>query len=144
MLYHLTSISHPGEWEDWGYKEIEQPRLRYTLIDHQCLMDLLGIPSLEALQRSHRIWVEESLKLEGGARDGKWSESIAVGSKDFVAMVKKQLGLRAKGRKLTESTHECQLRERQFPYSAISGGENGPLSSQNQHFWEIYPSAPDG
>lgn len=143
-MVRAGAVSHPGEWEESGYKEIQQPRRRYTLIDHQCLMNLLGMPSLESLQRSHRIWVEESLSADGRARDGKWSESIAVGSKGFVAVVKKQLGLRAKGRKLTESPHECQLREKQFPYSAISGGENGLLSSQNQHFWEIYPSDPDG
>ncbi len=131
--------SHPREWEESGYHEIQQPRRRYTLIDHQCLMDLLGIASMGMLQSSHRGWVEESLGAKGSARDGKWSESIAVGSKWFVAMVKEQLGLRAKGRKITESPDECQLREMQFSYSPISGGQNGLLSSQNQHFWEAYP-----
>ncbi len=137
-------VSHPHEWNESGYREIHLPRLRYTLIDHQCLMDLLGTPSLEALQRSHRTWVEESLNVERTARDGKWSESIAVGSKGFVAMVKKQLGLKAKGRKITESPHECPLRETQFPYSAILGAENRLLSSQNQRLWEVYPSKSDG
>ncbi len=78
-------------------------------------MNLLGIPSMDMLQRSHRKWVEESLIAQGNRRDGKWSESIAVGSKRFVAMVKKQLGLRAKGRKITESPDDCQLRETQLP-----------------------------
>jgi putative transposase len=137
-------VSHPHEWDESGYKEIQQPRQRYALIDHRCLMDLLGIPSIDMLQRSHRDWVEESLRAEGSARNGKWSDSIAVGSIGFVAMVKKQLGLRAKGRKITESPEECQLRETQFPYSAVSGGENGLLSSQNQHFWEVYPFKAEG
>jgi putative transposase len=131
-------VSHPHEWDESGYKEIQQPRQRYTLIDNQCLMELLDIPSMDMLQRSHRGWVEESLRVERGARDSKWSESIAVGSKAFVAKVKKQLGLRAKGRKVTESPDECQLREKQFRYRAISGGESGLLSSHNLHLWEVY------
>jgi hypothetical protein len=59
-------------------------------------------------------------------------------------MVKKQLGMRAKGRKITESAGECQLREVHFPYSVISEGENSPLSSQNMHFWDVYPVILDG
>ena len=132
-------VSHPQEWDESGYQEIQQPRQRYTLIDHHCLMDLLGVPSMDVLQRSHREWVEEALSNETSARESKWSESIAVGSKGFVARVRNQLGFRAKGRKIIEMPQECQLREIQFPYSAISGVENGILSSQNQHFWEIYP-----
>jgi len=132
-------VSHPHDWDESGYKEIQQPRLRYGLIDHQCLMDLLEIPTMDVLRRSHRGWVEESLRIQKSARDGRWSESIALGSKAFVAMVKKQLGLRAKGRKITESGAECQLRETQFLYSAISGGENGFLGSHNLHLWEVYP-----
>ena len=49
-MVRAGAVSHPHEWDATGYKEIQQPRLRYTLIDHQCLMDLLGIPSLEALK----------------------------------------------------------------------------------------------
>jgi len=102
-------------------------------------MDLLEIPTIDVFRSSHRGWVEESLRIQKSARDGRWSESIAVGSNAFVAMVKKQLGLRAKGRKITESLAECQLRETQFLYSAISGGENGFLGSHNLHLWEVYP-----
>ncbi len=137
-------VSHPHEWNESGYREIQQPRQRYALIDHQCLMDLLAIPSMEMLQRSHRSWVEEALSMERSARDGKWSESIAVGSKGFVAMVKRQLGLRAKGRKMAESRDECQLREAQSPYSANFDGKNDLLNSQNLHFWEVYHVKSDG
>jgi hypothetical protein len=73
----------------------------------------------------------------GRPRDSKWSESIAAGSKGFVAKVKKHLGLKAKGRKMTEPPTECHLREAQYAYSAISGGENGLPSPQNLHLWEV-------
>jgi len=136
-------VSHPHEWEGSGYREIQEPRQRYSLIDHQCLMDLLNIPSMEMLQRSHKQWVEETLRVGRSARDGKWSKSIAVGSKGFVAMVKKQLGIRAKGRMITEAAGECQLRETQSPYSTIFGVQNGLLSSNNLHSWKTYPLEPD-
>jgi putative transposase len=142
-MVRAGAVDHPHEWNESGYKEIQQPRLRYALIDHWRLMDLLGIPSLSMLQESHRTWVEESLRVERSARDSKWSESIAVGDKGFVARVRKQLGMRAKGRKIKESPGECQLRETQYPYKAVSGGENSPLSSQNLHSWEVYPLKPD-
>jgi len=94
--------SHPYEWEGSGYREIQEPRQRYSLIDNQCLMDLLNIPSMEMLQRSHKEWVEETLRIGRSTRDGKWSESIAVGSKGLAAMVKKQRGIRAKGWMIAE------------------------------------------
>ena len=65
-------------------------------------MDLLNIPSMEMLQRSHKEWVEETLRIGRSTRDGKWSESIAVGSKGLAAMVKKQRGIRAKGWMIAE------------------------------------------
>jgi hypothetical protein len=44
--------------------------------------------------------VEEAHSLERRVGDSRWSESTAVGSEGLVAMVKKQLGLRGKGRVL--------------------------------------------
>jgi putative transposase len=138
-MVRAGAVSHPDEWNESGYKELQQPRLRYALIDDRCLMDLLGIPSRDVLQKAHKSWVEEALRVDRIVRDSKWSESIAVGGKGFVAMVKKQLGLRAKGRKLMESEGECQLRETESLYSAVSGEENSFLSSHSLHPWEVYP-----
>jgi hypothetical protein len=81
------AVSHPSEWKESGYREIQQLRPRYPLIDHRCLIDLLRIPSMDILQSSHRGWVEEYLRIERLSRDSRWSESIAVGYKGFVPMV---------------------------------------------------------
>ena len=35
-------------------------------------------------------------------RNSKWTQSIAVGDKSFVKQIKKQLGIRSKGRKIIE------------------------------------------
>lgn len=137
-MVRAGAVSHPSEWSESGYNEIQQPRMRYTLIDQQCLMHLLGIQSKDQLQSTHRSWVEESVRTERNGRDSRWTESIAVGSKGFVASIKKQLGLKAKGRMIMGVTaEECQLRETQVPYGVISGGENGSLDFQNLCFWEV-------
>ena len=132
-------VKHPSEWDESGYREIQEPRIRYSLIDHERLMDLLQLPSLEMLQSAHRSWVEGALATEGGERDSRWTESIAVGRKGFVEGVKEQLGLRAKGRNISQSSGEFNLRETQSYYGNISGDENRPLSIKNMHLWDIFP-----
>ena len=91
--------THPSEWESGGYTEIQTPRERCSIIDHRALMELLGMPSMDALRRSHRMWVEEALARAEQVREAKWTESVAVGSRNFVETVKAKLGIRGKGPK---------------------------------------------
>jgi len=64
--------------------------------------------------------------LEDGdcVREGKWTQSIAIGSERFVENTKQQLGIRAKGCKVVESGVAFQLRESQVAYRADFGPEN--------------------
>lgn len=110
-------VSHPSEWEFSGYAEIQAPRERYSIIDHRALMGLLGIPSLEALRCSHSLWVEQALACAEQVRESKWTESIAVGSSDFVETMKSKLRIRAKGRRVHRTAEESILRESQTPYN---------------------------
>ena len=41
---------------------------------------------------SHAAWVEEAWKKKGKTRDIRWTENIAVGSKEFVERIKEKLG----------------------------------------------------
>lgn len=85
-------VKHPSEWAFCGYNEIQAPRERYALIDYEGLRDLLGFRSMHDFAEAHREWVEESLQKVNHFRDGKWTESVAVGSKAFVAATKEKLG----------------------------------------------------
>lgn len=136
-------VKHPAVWKESGYGEIQHPGCRYRLIDQHCLMELLGISSPEVLRESHRSWVEEALRGENHGRDSKWSQSIAVGSEEFVTRVQKRLGSKAKGRKPRASADGWQLREPGAAYSRISGAENDLLRSQNLHCWKLYSSETD-
>lgn len=80
-------------------------------------MDLLGVTSVEALQRAHRTWVEEALARAEQVRESKWTESVAVGSRDFVETLKSKLGVRAKRRRFSGADDESTLREPQAAYS---------------------------
>jgi len=104
-------VAYPSEWEFGGYAEMQATRGKDPLTDNRALMELFRIDSVEALRGLRKEWVEE--KLTGGemVREGKWTESVAVGDSGFVEVLKRKLGLRAKGRKISGNEDESTLRE---------------------------------
>jgi len=81
--------------------------------------------------------VEESLARQGGKRESRWTESIAVGSKAFVEKTKARLGIKAIGREVMGADGVYDLRERDVSYNAIFAGENSALSPENAYFWNL-------
>jgi REP element-mobilizing transposase RayT len=134
-------VEHPSEWNYGGYTEIQNPRQRYSLINRQTLADLLGIRDDEQLVEYHRQWVEEILKNGSNRRDAKWSESIAVGDKEFVSDVKSKLGSKAIGRKIigTAENGDYELRETLSPYNPLFALEKCSLRHENRYFWNVFP-----
>lgn len=100
-------------------------------------MELLDLSTMEALQKSYRGWVEESLAKGFKRRQPTWTESIAVGSEGFVEHVKEALGTRAIGRDISGEDGIYQLREAEVTYGDNLRGENGDLSFQNTYSWDI-------
>ncbi len=131
-------VSHPKEWPFCGYHEIQSPRQRYSLIDYGNLMDLLRIEHMDELKKSHRSWVDGSIESHDPVREGKWTESVAVGSKTFVEKTKERLGMRAKGRNVLGSNRVYELREPRSPYNAHFTNENVVLRDGNTYYWDIY------
>ena len=64
-------VKHPSEWDCSGYREVQQPRQRYRLVDHNKLVDVLGMDSLENLRQAHGDWAESSLRDGTSARESK-------------------------------------------------------------------------
>jgi REP element-mobilizing transposase RayT len=122
-------VKHPSEWPQSGYDEIQSPRQRYTLIDHGLLTSLLGLRSPADLQKHHREYVGAYLSRIDRSRESKWSESIAVGSRDFIEKVHRELGVRAKGRRIAGSSADSRLCEPQSPYTGNLGGKKRDLRS---------------
>lgn len=87
-------VSHPAKWEWRGYKEIQNQKQRYAIINYQRLSELLGLGSVTMLQGTHSEWLEEALKVDRHERDRKWSQAVAVGSESYIENIKKELGLK--------------------------------------------------
>ncbi len=82
------------------------------------------------------VWVEGSLREVSHFRDGKWTESVAVGSEAFVTATKEKLGLKAKGREVVGRDGSYELRESPAAYKVILGHENAVLRLQNEYCWD--------
>jgi putative transposase len=97
-------------------------RSRYGLINYQELTGLLGFQSMHDFAEAYKGWNDASVKKKVRPfRDGKWAESLAVGSRAFVSETKERLGIRAKGRKLVGTGEGSGLREPPAHYKGISG-----------------------
>lgn len=114
-------IVHPEEWIFSGYCEIQQPRRKCALIAYERLAELAGFGAYDQFTAAHRNWVEAYLEDGDCVREDRWTQSIAVGSQGFVEKTKRELGIRAKGRKVVEADPGYQLREPQVCYQAAFG-----------------------
>lgn len=129
-------VEHPSNWQFGGYNEILNPKKRYAQFDHETLKDLLGFKTRENLVRDYREWVEQSLKTANCRRDGKWTESVAVGGEAFVTETRDRLGLKVKGREVIEREGCYELRETGSSYNDVLGCENVVLRPCNQVLWD--------
>src|SRR6266496_2373031 len=55
-------VNHPLKWKHGGYREIQEPRDRYTIIDLLGLTALCSFADPGDFQRAHCQWVEQSLE----------------------------------------------------------------------------------
>jgi putative transposase len=129
-------VSHPAEWEFCGYNEIENPKTRDSIIDHQGLIELLDAKGMDGFRNTYRGFVEEALDRKRNERDPRWTESIAVGSEVFVKATKERLGIKAIGREIVGADGSCELREEEASYRTVFDPENGGLRQENTFFWE--------
>ena len=130
-------VSHPLEWEFCGYNEIQNPKKRYVLINYKKLAELLHSRSIEHFKDTYNRWIEVTLRVKRHVRDNKWTQSVAVGGKEFVEMTKDRLGYRAEGRKVVKSREDYQLREQQTSYIANSRHKKALLSDDNTYLWNV-------
>jgi putative transposase len=114
-------VQHPGEWPEGGYAELQSLPQRYGVLDRTALMELLGIGDAERMKAERRLWVEDALKSGGPfERDSCWTESLAVGSVEFVKGVQGTLGIRGSNRTIQRDKVGCVLRESETNYWAAS------------------------
>jgi putative transposase len=126
-MVRAGAVTHPAQWEHGGYREIQSPRSRRRIIDLAELSRLCGHSDMAAFQAEHRDWVETALRESGARQDAIWTESLAMGSENYIARVKQALGLRASHREMVASGDGHILRESQPPYVLDSDIEKPAL-----------------
>ena len=131
-------VAHPQEWPYSGYHEIQEPRKRYGLIDHESLADLVEMKNQEALRKIHLDWIEEKLKNGNPFREDQWTESIAVGGEAFIKEIRDGLGFKALSRSIVADEEQYQLREVQQSYMAHFDLEKIRLRQKNSLQWNVY------
>jgi len=137
-MIRAGAVSHPGEWRHCGYHELTACPRRYGIIARDRLRQLLGMG--ENFQDKYIEWIQKAVAT-GSMRQGFWSESVAVGSREFVEGVRQQLGARGTGRK-TRPLKDTDLHILQDPiesYNNDFGSENARLRPENSLLWQIYP-----
>ncbi len=135
-MVRAGAVNHPSEWEFSGYSEIQNPRRKCALIAYDRLRALLDFSEYEDFAAAHRQWIDQSLKdRQNRERDSKWTESIAVGSEEFTETTKRQLGIRAKGRKVIDTQGICELREAEADYLVGFAPENSDFGVKNAYCW---------
>ncbi len=112
-------VKHPADWAFGGYHEIQGNRRRNRLLALDILAKATGMHSPETLARGHREWIEEALLMEDHQRNEAWTQSLAVGSEEFVRKVQENLGVRGIGRSIIERGDACVLREEQKLMGAV-------------------------
>lgn len=103
-------VSHPQQWREAGYHEIQTPRETYRVIDRAALSDLLAMAE-EELASAHEEWVRSKLADRDRAREAEWSSAIAVGSRAYVEQVQRDLGSRGRYRRIEEGNGAAVLRD---------------------------------
>lgn len=127
-------VKHPSEWPESGYNEIQEPPGRYAIVDREGLKELLDYRSMSDLAAAYRGWIDEALS-RAHAREGRWTESIAVGSEVFVHATQAKLGIKGHGREVVGADGSYELREVPAAYSVNLRHENAGLRPRNCYFW---------
>ncbi len=88
------------------------------------------------MQQQLRQCLNEELAVNNSMRDKSWSESLAVGSQNFVENGQTLLGTKATNRKVTEMVGKHALREQSARYDIVLGTENIDLRLDNRFTWD--------
>ncbi len=81
-------IGHPGQWSWCSYGELAGAKKRYRVVDRDVFARVFGRdPNAKGFVESYRAMVDEKLGKGMLAREPEWSESLAVGSREYVDKV---------------------------------------------------------
>jgi len=87
-MVRAGAVKHPGEWSWCGYKELLGLRKRNRLIDQAELPRTLGDGvSFDGFRSGYDEGIQEAITRQDVKRESLWTESLAVGGRNFVEEV---------------------------------------------------------
>ena len=104
----------------------------------QNCQQLYGYSDATEFAKQHKEWVQESIADGRMQRESCWTESIAVGSKEFVEETRMKQGIFAKGKRTDEKTDGFWvLKEESETYNADFAHKNESLRAESAFFWDF-------
>jgi putative transposase len=116
-------VSHPRQWRWCSYQEWMGVRKRYCLVDIERALEFFGGHPLQAYRDHYEDRIRDRIARDEMAREPCWTESIAVGSAEFVGQVEAQTSWRRRFEREEITPGAWALREESKPWL---GGEKGP------------------
>lgn len=86
-MVRAGAISHPRAWAWCGYQELTGRRRRYRVVCPQAVAALMQETTLPTLGAYYEDCIARGLASDAIRRVAQWTESIAVGSRAYVAAV---------------------------------------------------------
>jgi len=123
-------VAGPGDWPWCGYDELTGIRKRYRILNVQQLICSLGGGTIESFRSSYVTEVDRWASGGRLAREPAWTESLAVGDREFVESVQSRYRWRTEFRmeEMTDATGEGVWTVKEDPgaYGEIRGPEPPP------------------
>ncbi len=136
-MVRAGKVTHPRDWECSGYHEIKKAPLRYARINRSLLAELLDLASVDDLPDWQEASIDEALSKQDLNRCSEWTESLAVGGENFVSKIQKNLGMKARCRKVEKGENSSHLlKEPEASYSPHFDGKIEGLRPSNPHLWD--------
>jgi len=123
-MVRAGAVDHPSKWLHSGYADTLNPRARYARVDHEALLAVLNLDSIEQLQKLRQTWVASALHDDTLSRNPIWTESLCVGTHQYVEQLKEQLKIQKPRRAIKESDGLCFLQDSPRPSYDVFRSEN--------------------
>jgi putative transposase len=114
-MVRAGAVDHPSDWVYGGYQEIFADNSELEIITKD-LFSYCGFSNMEDFKAEYEKKLNLKLQERKLERESIWTESIAVGSEDFLSEIMRNLGKRVKNRQVGVDNGIYFLREPQGRY----------------------------
>jgi putative transposase len=126
-MVRCRRVTHPREWEGLGYHEMMGQRQRYRVLDLDRLCWRLQADSLMDVRKNLEAALAEKIAREQFKREPCWTESLAVGSIDYVERIRPLILSRQETELVQQQDREIWvLQETPISYGAKTSSKNVP------------------